>query len=337
VHIALLAVQFAFASLAVEGKVAMGPGFRVDPTALAMARIAGSAVVFVALAWMSTGERVKAAADIGKLAALSLLGIVINQLLFLRGLRETSPLSATVMVGTIPVFAAAASVVFGRERAGYRTAGGLGLSVLGIAVLARFHLPAGGDLLVLINALSYGIYLALAQPIVQRLGALRAMAWVFAMGALMLMPWGATALVRDAQQWSAGAWALVLFIVAVPTVLAYLGNTWALARVAPSQVAVYIYLQPLIVAALARIQLGHPVEPRVAVAGVLILAGVTLVATRRGAGGKKEHNEPTVKPPARQSSTSITTCSAWTSSGPLLSSTPSRRRTSSTICRTPKV
>ncbi|MBI5533050.1 MAG: DMT family transporter [Deltaproteobacteria bacterium] len=281
VHLVLLAVQAAFASLSVEGKVAMGPVFQVDPTALAMARIAGGATVFIALALFTSGGSVRSLADVGKLAGLSLLGIVLNQLLFLRGLRTTTPLSATVLVGTIPVFAAAASVLFGRERAGWKTVAGLALSVLGIAVLAKFHLPAGGDLLVLLNALSYGIYLALAQPIVQRLGALRSMAWVFGLGSLLLLPWGGSALVHDALRWSAGAWGLVAFIVIVPSVLAYLGNTWALARAAPSQVAVYIYLQPLLVAALARIQLGHPVQPRVAVAGLLILAGVTLVVVRR--------------------------------------------------------
>jgi drug/metabolite transporter (DMT)-like permease len=283
VHLVLLGVQLAFASLSVEGKLAMGAGFGVDPTALAMARIVGGAVVFAGVSLFVPGGRVGSASGVAKLAGLALLGIVVNQLLFLRGLRQTSPLAATVLVASIPVFAAVASVVLGRERAGWRTGAGLALSAFGIAVLGHFHLPAGGDLLVLINALSYGVYLALAQPMVQRLGSLRAMAWVFGLGALLLSPWGATALVRDAAHWSLGAWLLVAFIVTVPTVLAYLGNAWALARVAPSQVAVYVYLQPLIVALLAWVQLGHPVESRVAVGGVFILAGVTLVALRRRA------------------------------------------------------
>jgi drug/metabolite transporter (DMT)-like permease len=280
VHLVLMGVQLAFASLAVEGKLAMGPTMGVDPTALAMARIAGGAVVFGALAAWTTGGRPQSGLDLLKLAGLSLLGIVINQWLFLRGLRQTSPLSATVLVASIPVFAAVASVVLGRERAGWRTFAGLGLSALGIAVLARFHLPSGGDLLVLINALSYGLYLALAQPMIQRLGSLRAMAWVFGMGALLLLPWGGAALFNDMHRWSSGAWFMVAFIVTVPTVLAYLGNAWALARAKPSQVAVYIYLQPLIVGALAWIQLGQPIESRLAVSAVFILAGVTLVALR---------------------------------------------------------
>jgi drug/metabolite transporter (DMT)-like permease len=67
----------------------------------------------------------------------------------------------------------------------------------------------------------------------------------------------------------------------VPTVAAYYLNAWALTKVAPSTVATYIYLQPLIAFALASLILGERWNVRTIVASALIFAGVAVV-TRRG-------------------------------------------------------
>jgi drug/metabolite transporter (DMT)-like permease len=104
--VALLITQIAFASLAVEGKLAMSPRYGVSPTALAMTRILGGAILFGLAARSLKSPRVTSWADRGRLTLLSLFGIVINQALFLTGLRLTSPMSATLLVATIPVFTA---------------------------------------------------------------------------------------------------------------------------------------------------------------------------------------------------------------------------------------
>jgi drug/metabolite transporter (DMT)-like permease len=74
-------------------------------------------------------------------------------------------------------------------------------------------------------------------------------------------------------------WGSVLYIIFVPTVGAYYLNAWALMRVAPSTVAVYIYLQPLIAFALAPLVLGanEQANRRTLVAALLIFAGVAVV------------------------------------------------------------
>ena len=69
------------------------------------------------------------------------------------------------------------------------------------------------------------------------------------------------------------------YIILVPTVGAYYLNAWALARVPPSTVAVYIYLQPLIAFALATLLLDETLSWRAVIASGLIFAGV-LVVTR---------------------------------------------------------
>lgn len=278
VHAALVVVQFSFGTLAVEGKLAMG-SYGVSPLALAMMRIVGGAVVFGLAHLLSRGERVKGWPDRLRLAGLSIVGIVLNQALFLKGLSETSPVAATLLVATIPIFAALVAAVAGRDRVTPRGALGIALAVLGIAVLSRFALPHRGDALVLANAASYALYVVFAKDLLARYGTTTVVAWVFGWGALLFAPVGGLALVRDLPTWSPAAVGLVAFIVLVPTIVAYSVNAWALRRATPTLVTIYIYLQPLVVVALARVQLGQAVDPRTLAAAALILVGVGVVAT----------------------------------------------------------
>ncbi len=101
-------------------------------------------------------------------------------------------------------------------------------------------------------------------------------------GCLFTVPVGAVSLARTSlQSLTMAVWLAVLYIILIPTVGAYYLNAWALQRVEPSTVAVYIYLQPLIAFALAPVILGESWTLRATVACVLVFAGVAIV-TRRG-------------------------------------------------------
>ena len=130
-HAALVVVQIAFASQAVEGKVAMSArdagGEAIAPAALAMVRMGGAAVVFLLFTQLFKLRTKVTARDHLVLAGLSILGISLNQTLFLIGLRSTTPISAALLSVTIPVFTAAMSVVARAGKPSWRLAAGLGL------------------------------------------------------------------------------------------------------------------------------------------------------------------------------------------------------------------
>lgn len=286
-HGALLVVQVAFASQAVEGKLAMMPreagGGGVDPWALALTRMAGGALFFQTFSWLAgakwrspTTGREKA-----QLLGLSLLGIVLNQTLFLMGLRTTTSVSAALLSVLIPVFTAALSVAFRVERSSARLWLGLAISVAGVLHLTGVRSVDRGAVLVTVNSLCYSAYLVLARNLVRRLGAFTVVTWAFTFGALVFAPFAAPSLVRDVPGWTGKSWVLVAWVLAVPTIVAYVTNAWALARATPSLVTVYIFMQPVLAALLAWAQLGQPVTTTLVVAGALIVLGVSLVATRR--------------------------------------------------------
>ncbi len=292
-HAGLLVVQFAFATQAVEGKIAMLPrdrgGEGIFPEALAMMRMLGGAVFFVLL--VLARHRFRGArpplppisrADHRRLAGLSILGIALNQTLFLLGLRWTTPFAVTLLSATIPVFAAGLAVLLRKERFSWRTAWGLGLAVVGVVSLVGLGSLDRGAILVALNSLSFAAYVVLSRDVVRRVGPLRAVACIFAYGAILFAPFGMKAMLAQLPLLTPRGWAFVAYILVMPTIVAYLLNAWALGRSSATLVTVYIYLQPLIAAVLAYVQLGHRISSRAAIAAVLILAGLGVVASRRG-------------------------------------------------------
>ena len=72
------------------------------------------------------------------------------------------------------------------------------------------------------------------------------------------------------------AWLSLAFVIAGPTIAAYLLSAWALAHTDSSLVAAYTYLQPILTVVLAAMFLGEQIRPLAIAAGVLIFSGVWL-------------------------------------------------------------
>jgi drug/metabolite transporter (DMT)-like permease len=283
-------VQAAFAAAAVEGKLALGPvgagGEGIEPLALAMARMTGAALVFQVFMRGAGRLRPLPWVDHARIGALSVLGIVLNQTLYLVGLRITTAFAAALLGATIPVFTAAVAIVLRVERADVRTWIGLALAFAGVLWLTGIGSIDVGALVIALNCLSYSLYIVLSKPVIERVGAATLVTWLFTWGAVILAPLGGVALVSGATHWSARGWLLVAFFVAVPTIFAYFANAWALARTSPTVVTIYIYLQPLLAALLQWLQLGVPVTSRAVVATAFILGGVAVVTMRRSMVGR---------------------------------------------------
>ena len=283
-HIALLAAQVMFGSAPVIGKVALQS---FSSNAIVGFRVGGAAVAFVLLQKLFGSMRLERKQDYWWLALYSLLGIVFNQLLFFNGLRMTTATNTALLAVLIPIFAAAVSAVFGFDRLTRRKIAGIAVAAGGVIYLidpAHADFSQGtlaGDLTIILNCLFYATYIAISKDVIARNGALKSLAWLFLFGAFVCVPLGAFALRDfDFAQVPATAWQAVGYLVLFQTILGYFLNAWALARVSPAIVAVYIYLQPLIGFALAVAFLGEHFTWRAVVAGLLIFVGVFL--TTRG-------------------------------------------------------
>jgi drug/metabolite transporter (DMT)-like permease len=277
----------AFASQAVEGKVAMADlaagGGGVDPVALAMARMTGAAIFFVAFTKARGALARTTRRDKLIIAGLSVLGITLNQTLFLIGLRQTSSTAAALLSVTIPVFTAAIAAVMRIEKITPVLAAGLALAVVGVVCLTGVRNIDRGAAIVTLNSLSYSSYIVLSRKTIQRVGALTLVTWLFVFGAISFAPIGVPAIVANAPHWTPRSMAFVAYIVLMPTIVAYSCNAWALGRSSPSLVTIYVSVQPIIAALIGWVQLGTALTMRLVVAAAFIVAGVSLVVTRPSA------------------------------------------------------
>ncbi len=257
-----------------------GGGGGIDPVALAMTRMAGAAIFFLIFTRLRGALAKTTTRDKLQIAGLSVIGISLNQTLFLVGLRQTSPTAAALLSVTIPVFTAAIAVAMRIERATAMLAVGLGLASVGVVWLTGIHAIDRGAAIVTVNSLCYSLYLVLSRRVIQRLGALTVVTWLFVFGAISFAPLGLPALASNVGAWNAKSIALDAYIVIVPTIVAYSFNAYALGRSTPSLVSIYVCMQPVLAALLAWVQLGQALTARLVVAAAFIVAGVGIVVTR---------------------------------------------------------
>ena len=283
-HYALLGVQLMFGSFPVAGKIALQafPSFTIVGF-----RVAGAAVAFLALQLLTGTLRLERRSDYWRLALYAMLGVTFNQILSVTGLSLTTASNSALLAAMMPVFVAIISSIFGFDKLNWYKAGGILIAASGVIYLinpAQADFSAQhikGDLMIVINGLCYAAYLAISKDTIARNGALRSLAWLFLFGSVICVPLGAYSFSSvDSSQVGTTAWLTLAYIVLIPTIGAYYLNAWALARVSPSTVAVYIYLQPLIGFILAVLFLGEPFTSKSIIAAALIFAGVFFVTRK---------------------------------------------------------
>lgn len=192
------------------------------------------------------------------LTLCSVIGIVGNQFLFVKGISLTTAINAILLSTTIPVFTLLVSILLGYDRLSVRRVAGIALAVAGVIYLVnplRADFSAHttiGNLLIVCNCFLYGTYIAISKNLFRRYGALNVITWIFLVGSVITIPVGLYSFRGDNLQ-MAGTWVwlILVYVILFPTVGAYYLNAWALTKVTPSTVAVYTYLQPLIVLGLA--------------------------------------------------------------------------------------
>ena len=271
----LALVQLFFATLAIAGKIALR---ELSSPALVLARVGGAALVFFAIHRLTTNEKIRERRDYLLLALYSVLGVSLNQLLYLAGLARTTATTAQMFIVAGPAITLAVAMMRGVERGTPLKWTGIALAASGALTLVA-AVPANnrlGNLFILTNVVIYSVYLVLTRGIVRRYHPLTVITWIFAFGAILLIPIGAAPLVRELPELSRTGWLAVVWIIALPTVAAYYLNVWALLHVESSVVSAFVYLQPVLTALMAIPILGERPSARLIPSAVLIAVGVAV-------------------------------------------------------------
>ena len=283
-HLGLIGAQLLYGANYTIAKEVM-PEF-IQPMGFVLLRCLGA----VSLFWF-TGLFVKEkidSKDLPKIALCALFGIAINQLFFFKGLSLTHPINAAVIMISTPIMVLIMAAVIIKEKITRTKAFGIAIGLVGTFLILVMGKKLSfssntflGDLMVFVNASSYGVYLVLISPMMRKYHPVTVIKWVFLFGLFMVLPFGYSEFTQI--EWHIFPpkviWA-TLFVVIGLSYFAYLFNITALKYVSPSVVSTYIYLQPIIASAFA-ISLGKDQLDWIKVASAaLICVGVYLVSKK---------------------------------------------------------
>jgi len=284
-HISLLIANLIYALNFTIAKDVM-PNF-ILPSAFILLRVMGALLLFSFSYFIFSFQKIELK-DILRFAICGLFGVAINQLFFFEGLNLTTPINAAIVMTTNPILVMLLSFIIVKEAISFRKILGITLGFVGASTLilsdGAIDLSSNnstGNLFVFINATSYGLYLVIVKPLLNKYHPLTVLFYVFAFGLLFVLPFGYDDL--TIVKWGTipvNIYLEIIFVVVCTTFIAYLLNSSALKTLTASTVSIYIYLQPIL-ASLFAIFLGADfLDEKKIIASVLIFSGVYLVSIR---------------------------------------------------------
>ena len=223
-----------------------------------------------------------------RLRPFALLGVVmfvLFPLTFNVGLRYTEASRGALMLATMPIWSALLGRLVG-ERLTRRQVMGVLLSVLGIglAFVEPGHGFGGdarsllGDALLLLTGLLGAVYGLVAKRVLAVDHPATVTTYAMLIGALLLLPAGLIeGLVPAIERLNAQVLGLVVFLGVPGAAVAFLLWTWALSRLTPTQVAVYVNLNPIVAALLGVLLLAERRSGLFLLGFVAVVTGVLLV------------------------------------------------------------
>jgi drug/metabolite transporter (DMT)-like permease len=270
----------------------------VGPATLALLRYAIGACCL--LPFFLAAPRVRFAGR--HLAAICALGIgqfgILVALLNV-GLLSVTSARAVLLFATFPLMTMLLAAALGRERLTLAKSLGVGLSFAGVGLALLDKLAPdlvgeeagtagwGGVAAVLAAALTGAVCSVLYRPYLQRYPTLPvstiAMLASVAFLALLAVPEGA---LETVPRLGAGAWAAVAFI-GLSSGIAYFGWLWALGRLPPTQVTVFLSLSPITAALLGNLLLGEALSPLTLAGLAAVVAGLVVALRVRAKRGPK--------------------------------------------------
>ena len=233
--------------------------------------------------------------DLPFLILLGAIFFAVFPVTFNIGLRLTEASRGALMLATMPIWSAWLARAARKERLTLRQIVGILFTFTGVGIVLAERglnwqgntLALAGDGFMLLTALCGAIYGVLAQRMLARYSALTVTMYAMLFGTFLLLP---AALVEGLPQAFAridGKIAvLILFLGVFGGALAYFFWTFALTRLTPTQVAVYVNVNPMVAIVLGAALLTEKITGVFVVGFVAVVVGVLFVNWPRGVGSE---------------------------------------------------
>ncbi len=290
-HLALLSTNIFFAINFTAIKYLVNGGF-AQPFAINIIRVAITALLLWVVFIFKPVKSFILKKDIGRLLMCAVTGIAINQLLFVKGLSLTYSIHASLLMLTTPILITIFAAWILKERLTAVKVIGLFLGITGALILVSSRERSGiakdvflGDVLIILNAISYTVYFILVKPLMKTYNAIVIIRVIFTMGFFMMLPFCWQEFSQMSwQNFTVQAWLNLGLVVITGTFLAYVFNVYGIKILGAGMAGTYIYSQPFFAAAIAIFFLSESLTLTKLAAAACIFLGVYLSNRKNNTG-----------------------------------------------------
>ena len=266
-------------------------GGAISPLAIFTIRSLGAGALFWILSLFTPQEKVDKG-DYLKILAASFLGFFLTQLTFLKAIPDITPMHCSIISALTPIYTMFIAAVVLKEPITLKKGGGVLLSLCGILFLIMNNAHSGGAaesklqgiLLMILNGLSFALYLGIFRPVIIKYSVVTFMKWIFLFSVMMSLPFSFREVfsfnwihIPKVQLLELG------FLVLLATFVCYFLIPVGQKRIRPTLVSMYSYVQPII-ATVISICIGmDTVTWQKVLAAAMVFAGVFVVSQSRAA------------------------------------------------------
>lgn len=298
VHLALLTVSAIYGMFYVAVKFLLQ---EMAQSELILMRFALTAVIVGVIEWLFLkGKPPKDFPTFLKVFGLGMVGVFLVQVFLVMGVHKTTAFHSALIMATIPMWTLGFSLLARREAFHWKKGAGILLSFSGVLLLLFSKNPATllpstyleGDLLVLLAALCFAGFLLASQSLLKHFSSFSLMAYCYMFSGLaFLLAFVGEKVIQSQGQFnmdnwfafighlSPQSWLLMVYIVLFASIITYTLNNYALRRMAPSVVSVYMFIQPVLSAVLGFYWLQEAFNLQMAVATAVTFGGVMLATS----------------------------------------------------------
>ena len=261
-------------------------GRLISPLAIFTLRSLGAGALFWLISLFTPKEKVEKK-DYVRIFAASMLGFFVCQVTFLVGIPHITPMDCSVLSAISPIYTMIIAAIVLKEPITWQKAGGVIVSFSGIIYLIVSRSSAGetaetslfGILMLILNSLSFSLYLGIFKPLIGKYSVVTFMKWIFLFAFVVSAPFSAREIVTlDLNAIPVIQLVELAFLIFCATFITYFLIPVGQKRIRPTLVSMYSYVQPII-AIVISITVGMEMLTwQKVIAAIMVFGGVVVVS-----------------------------------------------------------
>ena len=252
---------------------------------LVLLRVLGATIMFWTISLFFKSKPIEKK-DRLTILKCGLFGMSINIAAFIAGLDYSTPVNSSILIIISPIFVVILSFFIFKNKINFIKILGIILGFIGAIILiltADSNSSIGrniplGNFLFIVNSISYAYYLIIVKPMAEKYDLITLFKWLFLVGLIFNFPLGINQFLE--VDWANlplyQAILPMAFVVLGTTCMTYFLNGYALSKLTSTEVAVFMYLQPIIGVLFAIFTKSDTITVTIIIASILIFSGVYL-------------------------------------------------------------